>query len=53
MQRHYSNVGLDEKRAAVAGVLRLVPPESDANPTSSTQSGVSGGVSGSGRKKAS
>jgi hypothetical protein len=27
MQRHYSTVGLDEKRAAVAGVLRLVPPE--------------------------
>ena len=53
MQRHYSTVGLDEKRAAVAGVLRLVPPESNANPTSSTQSGVSGGVSGSGRKKAS
>lgn len=25
MQRHYSTVGLDEKRAAVAGVLRLVP----------------------------
>ena len=27
MQRHYSTVGLDEKRAAIAGVLRLVPPE--------------------------
>jgi hypothetical protein len=27
MQRHYSTVGMDEKRAAVAGVLRLVPPE--------------------------
>jgi integrase len=26
MQRHYSTVGLDEKRAAIAGVLRLVPP---------------------------
>jgi integrase len=26
-QRHYSTVGLDEKRAAIAGVLRLVPPE--------------------------
>ena len=25
MQRHYSTVGLDEKRAAIAGVLRLVP----------------------------
>jgi hypothetical protein len=26
MQRHYSTVGLDEKRAAIAGVLRLAPP---------------------------
>ena len=26
MQRHYSTVGLDEKRAAIAGVLRLVGP---------------------------
>ena len=25
MQRHYSNVGLDEKRAAVVGVIALVP----------------------------
>jgi integrase len=67
MQRHYTTVGLDEKRAAVAGVLRLVPPGSAenntsrmpstegsdaANPTSPARSGVSGGVSGSGRKKA-
>lgn len=28
MQRHYSTVGLDEKRAAIAGVIRLVPPAS-------------------------
>jgi hypothetical protein len=28
MQRHYSHVGNDEKRAALAGVLRLVPPAS-------------------------
>ncbi len=27
MQRHYSTVGGNEKRAAVAGVIRLVPPE--------------------------
>ncbi|HEU4730200.1 MAG TPA: site-specific integrase [Kofleriaceae bacterium] len=27
MQRHYSTVGLDEKRAAIAGVHRLVPVE--------------------------
>lgn len=67
MQRHYSTVGLDEKRAAVAGVLRLVPPESagnDASRTSSTagsntrttsptRSGVPGGVSAAGRKLAS
>jgi integrase len=26
MQRHYSTVGLDEKRAAIAGVIRLVQP---------------------------
>lgn len=25
MQRHYSTVGLDEKRSAIAGVLRLAP----------------------------
>ncbi|HEU5478291.1 MAG TPA: hypothetical protein VFU90_00590 [Candidatus Tumulicola sp.] len=25
MQRHYSTVGIDEKRAAIAGVLPLVP----------------------------
>ena len=53
MQRHYSNVGMDEKRAAVAGVLRLVPPEAASNPTSPTEGGVPGGVSGSGRKTAS
>jgi hypothetical protein len=27
-----STVGLDEKRATIAGVLRLVPPETEANP---------------------
>jgi hypothetical protein len=53
MQRHYSTIGLDEKRAAVAGVLRLVPPDAGAavgtmaDPTSSTRSGVPGGVSAS------
>jgi integrase len=40
MQRHYSHVGLDEKRAAIAGVLRLVPTSSAAP----TESGVGGGV---------
>jgi hypothetical protein len=39
MQRHYSTVGMDEKRAAVAGVLRLVPPER-------TPGGNTGGSSG-------
>lgn len=31
MQRKYSSVGLEEKRTAVAGVLRLVPPQGGAN----------------------
>ena len=53
MQRHYSTVGLDEKRAAVAGVLRLVPPGAGSNPTSPTRGGVSGGVSESEEKTAS
>jgi hypothetical protein len=39
MQRHYSTVGLDEKRAAIAGVLRLVPP-------SPRNDGNAGGSSG-------
>jgi integrase len=30
MQRHYSTVGMDEKRAAIAGVLRLAPVERKA-----------------------
>lgn len=46
MQRHYSTVGLDEKRAAITGVLRLVPPSATTAPTSTTEGGVSGGVSG-------
>ncbi len=29
MREHYSNVGLDEKRAAVAGVIRLVQPKTE------------------------
>jgi len=41
MQRHYSTVGIDEKRAAVAGVIRLVPP---GPPTDSPPSG--GGTGG-------
>ena len=38
MQRHYSTVGLDEKRAAVAGVIRLVPTArlSDASTASAS-----------------
>jgi hypothetical protein len=39
MQRHDSTVGLDEKRAAVAGVLRLVPPGAGSNPTSPLEVG--------------
>ena len=53
MQRHYSTVGLDEKRAAVAGVLRLVPPGAGSNPTSPTEGGVPGGVSEAEEKTAS
>ena len=45
MQRHYSTVGLDEKRAAIRGVLKLVPPSPTTEPASTTGSGVSGGVS--------
>jgi len=41
MQRHYSTVGMNEKRAAVAGVLKLVPI---AEPTSSSKSGTKGGT---------
>lgn len=66
MQRHYSTVGLEEKRAAVAGVLRLVSvgaPDptlaggvsrgvAGSNPTSSTEGGVPGGVSANGEKAA-
>jgi len=53
MQRHYSTVGLDEKRAAVAGVPRLVPPEAGHSLTSPTEGGVPGGVSASERRTAS
>lgn len=46
MQRHYSTVGIDEKRAAIRGVLRLVSPmPTTAEPTSTTEGGVQGGVS--------
>jgi len=46
MQRHYSTVGIDEKRAAIRGVLRLVPPmPSTTKPASTTEGGVQGGVS--------
>ena len=41
MQRHYSTVRIDEKRAAVAGVIRLLPP---TPPPSSPPSG--GGTGG-------
>ena len=42
MQRHYSTVGLDEKRAAITGVLRLVPPQ--PNRTDGGSSGTGGGT---------
>ena len=58
MQRHYSTVGMDEKQAAVAGVLKLVPAPEDlaineerlpidlkvAQPASSSKGGTKGGT---------
>ncbi|HEX7841485.1 MAG TPA: site-specific integrase [Kofleriaceae bacterium] len=41
MQRHYSTVGLDEKRAAIASVLRLAPPE--PRPAGGTRGGTTFG----------
>lgn len=41
MQRHYSTVGIDEKRAAIVGVMRLVPP---ITPASANEGGGKGGV---------
>jgi hypothetical protein len=46
MQRRYSTVGLDEKRAAVAGVLRLVPLEKRASPVCDGSGGTNGGTNG-------
>jgi integrase len=46
MQRKYSTVGLAEKRAAVAGVIRLIPP--DRNPVSEGGGGSKGGSEPSG-----
>ena len=43
MQRKYSTVGLDEKRAAVAGVIRLVPPARTATSVSEGGGGSRGG----------
>jgi len=43
MQHHYSHVGNDEKRAAMAGVLRLVPPRT--GDFGGDQSGDRGGIS--------
>ena len=48
MQRHYSHVGMDEKRAAIAGVIRLVQPEATVirlvQPETPTAGGTSGGT---------
>ncbi len=40
MQRHYSTVGLDEKRAAIAGVFRLVPPAPNAGGSGEAPAGT-------------
>ncbi len=45
MQRKYSSVGLEEKRAAIAGVIRLVPPERASSTTCDASGGTSGGTS--------
>lgn len=52
MRRRYSTVGLDEKRAAVAGVLRLVPPEKRVNGTSTCGGGTGGGTEAPGKETA-
>jgi integrase len=48
MQRHYSSVGMDEKRAAIAGITRLMatlpePPSAPESPAFSLQSGGKSG----------
>ena len=59
MQRHYSHVGIDEKRAAIAGVIRLVQPEAPkpvggvlrlVQPEAPTTGGTSGGTSADQKK---
>ena len=47
MQRHYSTVGLDEKRAAIAGVIRLVPPEKKDATVCDGAGGTGGGTNSS------
>ncbi len=44
MQRRYSTVGMDEKRAAVAGVIRLVPPQKRSAPVCDGAGGTGGGT---------
>jgi integrase len=47
MQRHYSTVGMDEKRAAVAGVIRLVPLNRQDRSVSTLPSGTNSGTKAS------
>jgi hypothetical protein len=44
MQRRYSTVGMDEKRAAIAGVIRLVPPERREASQRDAAGGTGGGT---------
>jgi len=44
MQRRYSTVGLDEKREAIAGVIRLVPPERPSDAVCDGGGGTCGGT---------
>lgn len=46
MQRHYSTVGLDEKRAAVAGVIRLLPPVAGGAVDAAAAEAISGQAGG-------
>ena len=56
MQRHYSSVGMDEKRAAIAGVIRLVQPEAAVlrlvQPEAQAAGGTSGGTTAELKKDA-
>jgi hypothetical protein len=51
MQQHYSNVGTDEKRAAIAGALRLLADAKAAQPRVNGPAGVNSGVNRGGSEE--